>query len=309
MRILVTGGAGFIGSHTTRILLERGHQVTVYDNLSSGRRDLVPNAAVFVRGDLKDERKLIEALAGHDAVVHLAAFIAVGVSVEKPVAFAENNVVNTVRLLEAMRRAGVGRIVFSSSATVYGVPKRLPIQEDDPLGVQSNPYGATKIAAEAFVAVYHQLHGFDATILRYFNPFGPNEMCEPETHLVPNVIRAALLRQPVPLYWKGDQVRDFIYVEDLAAAHAEVLGLRGLNYFNVGSENGTRVRDIVQKVTDVLGYSVPIEDLGQRPGDVPANYATAAKLKKATSWRPAVGLDEGLRRTIEYYRARLGVEG
>jgi UDP-glucose 4-epimerase len=309
MRILVTGGAGFIGSHTTRILLERGHQVTVYDNLSSGRRDLVPKAAVFVRGDLKDDRKLADALAGHDAVVHLAAFIAVGVSVEMPVAFAENNIVNTVRLLEAMRRTGVKRIVFSSSATVYGVPKRLPIQEDDPLGVQSNPYGATKIGAEAFLAVYHELHGFDATILRYFNPFGPNELCDPETHLVPNVIRAALLRRPVPLYWKGDQVRDFIYVEDLAAAHAEVLGLSGLNYFNVGSENGVRVREIVQKVTDILGYSVPIEDLGRRPGDVPANYASAAKLKKATSWRPAVGLDEGLRRTVDYYRELLGVEG
>ncbi|HXH20475.1 MAG TPA: NAD-dependent epimerase/dehydratase family protein [Dehalococcoidia bacterium] len=309
MRVLVTGGAGFIGSHTTRILLERGHQVTVYDNLSSGRRDIVPRAAVFVRGDLKDERKLTETLAEHDAVVHLAAFIAVGVSVERPVAFAENNIVNTVRLLEAMRRTGVRRIVFSSSATVYGVPKRLPIREEDPLGIQSNPYGATKIAAEAFVAVYHRLHGFDANILRYFNPFGPNELCEPETHLIPNVIRAALLRQPVPLYWKGEQIRDYIYVEDLAAAHAEVLELPGLNYFNVGSDTGTKARDIVQKVTDILGYSVPIRDLGERPGDVPANYATSEKLRKATRWRPLVGLDEGLRRTIEYYRARLGIEG
>jgi len=306
MRIFITGGAGFIGSHTTRILLERGHQVTVYDNLSSGRRDLVPKAAAFVRGDLKDQKKLVAALQGHDVVVHLAAYIAVGVSVERPVEFAENNVVNTVRLLEAMRAAGVRRIVFSSSATVYGVPKHLPLREEDPLGLQSNPYGATKISAEAFVAVYQQLHGFDATILRYFNPFGPNELCDPETHLIPNVIRAALLKRPIPLYWKGEQVRDFIYVVDLAAAHAEVIDLRGLNYFNVGSDTGTKVRELVQKVTDILGYTVPIQDLGQRPGDVPANYATSEKLRKATSWRPRVGLEEGLRRTIEYYRQLLG---
>jgi UDP-glucose 4-epimerase len=302
MRVIVTGGAGFIGSHVTRVLLDSGHSVTVLDNLSSGRRELVPERATFIKGDLKQEDRLPKWLAGHDAVIHLAAFIAVGVSVERPVAFTENNVTNTVRLLEGMRKAGVRKLVFSSSATVYGVPKRLPLREDDPLGVQSNPYGATKIAAEAFVAVYNQLYGFDATILRYFNPYGPNELCDPETHAVPNIIRAALQRQPIPLYWKGEQVRDFIYVEDLARAHSEVLKLQGLNYFNIGSETGTKIRDIIQHVTDILGYPVPINDLGERPGDVAANYATAEKLRKATGWRAQVGLEEGLRRTVEYYR-------
>ena len=135
MRIFVTGGAGFIGSHTARLLVDAGHQVTVFDNLSTGRRDLVPAGAVFVRGDLKNEARLAEALAGHEAVIHLAAFIAVAVSVERPLAFVENNVVNTVRLLEAMRKSGVHRLVFSSSATVYGAPRRLPLREDDPVGV------------------------------------------------------------------------------------------------------------------------------------------------------------------------------
>jgi UDP-glucose 4-epimerase len=306
MRVLVTGGAGFIGSHVSRVLLEQGHQVTVVDNLSAGRRELVPPGAVFIRGDLRDERRLPEWLAGHDAVVHLAAFVAVGVSVERPVAFAENNVVNSVRLLEAMRRTGVGKIVFSSSATVYGVPKRLPLREDDPLGVQSNPYGASKIATEAFVGAYHRLHGIDAVILRYFNPYGPNELCDPETHLVPNVARAALERRPVPVYWRGEQVRDFVYVEDLARAHAEVLALSGLEYFNVGTEKGTRVGDIVQIVTDIVGYPVPIEDKGERPGDVAAYYASAGKLRRRTGWRPQVSLEEGLRRTVAYYRQRLG---
>jgi UDP-glucose 4-epimerase len=305
VRIFVTGGAGFIGNHTTPILIERGHQVTVYDNLSTGRRELIPPDVAFIRGDLRDEKKLTAALAGHDAVIHLAAFIAVGVSVQRPVEFAENNVVNTVRLLEAMKTVGVRRIVFSSSATVYGVPKRLPLREEDPVGIQSNPYGATKVSAEAFVAVYNQLYGFDATVLRYFNPYGPNEFCEPETHLIPNVIRAGLLRQPIPIYWNGEQVRDFIYVEDLARAHAEVLSLKGLNYFNVGSEKGVKVKDVVQGVTDILGYSLAIEDLGKRPGDVAANYATSERLRKATEWRQTVSLEEGLRRTIEHYRLRL----
>ncbi len=303
MRIFLTGGAGFIGSHLTRVLLDSGHAVTVLDNLSSGRRELVPPGAAFIRGDVKNEARLPEWLAGHDAVIHLAAYVAVGASVERPVAFAENNVVNSVRLLEGMRRAGVRKIVFSSSATVYGLPKRLPLREDDPLGVQNNPYGASKISTEAFVAVYHQLHGFDAIILRYFNPFGPNEMCEPETHAVPNIIKAALNRTPIPLFWGGQQVRDFIYVEDLARAHTKALTLDGLHYFNVGSDTGTKIRDIVQQVTDIVGYPVPIDDRGERPGDVPALYASSERLRQATGWRPQVSLEEGLRRTIEYFRA------
>ncbi|HWO73222.1 MAG TPA: NAD-dependent epimerase/dehydratase family protein, partial [Dehalococcoidia bacterium] len=198
MRVFVTGGAGFLGSHVCNVLLRAGHQVTVYDNLSTGHRRLVPKGAAFVKADIRHQARLAEALPGHDAVIHLAALVPVPESVERPVAFAENNVVNTVRLLEAMRAAGVSRIIFSSSATVYGLPRGLPLREEDPLGIQSNPYGATKIAAEAFVAVYNRLYGFDATILRYFNPYGPNELCRPETHAIPNIVRAALEDRPVP---------------------------------------------------------------------------------------------------------------
>ena len=304
MRVFVTGGAGFLGSHVSNVLLQAGHRVTVLDNLSAGHRDMVPSGAVLIKGDLKQEAKLQGWLKGHDVVIHLAAFVAVPVSVEHPVAFAENNVVNTVRLLEAMRLAGVRRIVFSSSATVYGLPRRLPLGEDDPLGVQSNPYGATKVSAEAFVAVYQRLHGFDATILRYFNPYGPNELCEPETHLIPNVVQAALKDEPIPIYWKGEQIRDFVYVEDLAMAHVAVLGQQGLNYFNVGSEKGVKVNEVLSAVTDILDRPLRINDLGERPGDVPALYATSERLRKATGWQAKVGLEEGLRRTVEFFRER-----
>ena len=307
MRVLVTGGAGFIGSHVSRTLVEREHEVTVYDNLSRGRRDLVPEDASFVQADLADEEAMTKALRGHDAVIHLAGSLEVGVSVKQPVAFAENNIVNSVRLLEAMRRADVGKIVFSSSATVYGLPKRLPLREDDPLGMQANPYGATKVSVETFLGVYHQLYGFDVAILRYFNPYGPNELCDPETHAVPNIVRAALERRPIPLYWKGEQVRDYIYVEDLARAHIQPLKVRGFEVFNVGTEVGTKVIDIVHAVFRILGYEVPLDDLGERPGDVPASYASSQKLREQTGWHPQVDLEEGLRRTIAHYRERLRI--
>jgi UDP-glucose 4-epimerase len=308
MRVFVTGGAGFIGNHVVRVLLQAGHDVTVLDNLSTGRRELVPPGASFIQGDLKDEGQLVESLAGQDVVIHLAALVPVPTSVKRPVEFAENNVVNTVRLLESMRRAEVGRIVFSSSATVYGSPQRLPLREDDPIATQTNPYGATKVAAEGFIAVYSHLYGFDATVLRYFNPYGPNELCEPETHAIPNIIRSALEDRAIPLYWRGEQVRDFIYVEDLARAHAGVLGLKGLNYFNVGSEKGVAVKDVLQIVTDIVGHPLRIDDLGERPGDVPALYATSEALRKATGWQAEVGLEEGLRRSVAFFREHLGVK-
>jgi UDP-glucose 4-epimerase len=198
LRVLVTGGAGFIGSHVTAVLLQQGHQVTVIDNLSRGHRHLVHPETRFVEADLADQEATERALRGQDAVVHMAGLIAVGESVERPLLYAENNVVNSLRLLEAMREAGVSRIVFSSSACVYGVPQRLPIREEDPLGVQSNPYGASKIAVESFLGTYNQLHDFDCIILRYFNCYGPNELHEPETHAIPNFIRAALDRHSIP---------------------------------------------------------------------------------------------------------------
>jgi UDP-glucose 4-epimerase len=304
VRVLVTGGAGFIGSALTRVLLEEGHDVTVLDNLSTGHRSAVPEGARFIEADLADAAALPDALRGHDAVIHMAAFIEVARSVEEPVLFAENNIVNSVRLLEAMRRAGVRKIVFSSSATVYGVPERLPIRETDPLGVQSNPYGASKVATEAFCAVYNQLHGFDAIILRYFNPYGPGERHEPETHVVPNFVRAVLEKRAVPLYWKGETVRDFIYVDDLARAHTAVLGLSGLQVFNVGSEKGTRMIDLLREIFRIVGYETPVDDLGERAGDVMATYAWSRKLAEATGWRAQVSLAEGLARTIEGFRER-----
>lgn len=304
MKVLVTGGAGFIGSWVTRTLLAENHEVTVLDNLSKGFRELVPEGARLIEGDLREEERLPGWLRGHDAVIHMAAFIEVGRSVQEPVLFAENNIVNGVRLLEAMHQAGVGKIVFSSSATVYGNPSRLPISEDDPLGAQNNPYGATKVSTEAFVVTYNQLYGMDAIILRYFNPYGPNEMHDPETHAVPNFIKSVIAKQPVPLYWKGELVRDYFFVEDLARAHTAVLPQTGLQVFNVGSDTGAKTIEVLNNIMDIAGYQVPIEDLGERAGDVPANYASSQKLRDATGWSAQVGLRDGLARTYEWFKSR-----
>lgn len=301
MKVFVTGGAGFIGSWVTKVLLDEGHEVTVYDNLSRGHKEAVDERANLVVGDLANEDQLKNTLQGHDAVIHMAGAIEVGESVKDPVFFAENNVVNSVKLLEAMRQAGVKTVVFSSSATVYGEPKRLPIEEDDPLGVASNPYGATKASVEFFCQAYHTLHNFNVVVLRYFNPYGPGELHEPETHAIPNFIKAALQNHPLPLYWDGEQIRDFIYVEDLARAHTAVLNQVGLQVFNVGTESGTKIRNVITTLSEVLGREVQVEDLGERKGDVKANYASSKRLREATGWQAHVTMKEGLKKTLNFF--------
>lgn len=305
MKIFVTGGAGFIGSHVTKKLLEQGHEVTVFDDLSSGHEDQVDKGAAFIKGSITDQPALEKALPGHDAVIHMASFIEVGESVKKPVEFTENNILGTVKLLEAMRKTGVKKIIFSSSACVYGRPVKVPITEDDPVGLQENPYGLTKISMEQFCILYHTLFNFDVIILRYFNPYGPGELHKKETHAIPNFIKAALEKKPIPLYWKGEQTRDFIYIDDLAAAHVLPLNLNGLHIYNVGTEESSKVIEVVKKIFNIIGYEVPIENLGERTGDVEALVASAAKIKSELGWQPKVGLDEGLKTTVDFFRTRL----
>lgn len=303
MQVLVTGGAGFIGSHVNKLLLDQGHSVTVIDDLSKGHKNSVDPRVNFYQVSLNDQKELENVLPGHDAVIHMASFIEVGESVKKPVDFAENNIVGTVKLLEAMENTGVKKMIFSSSACVYGIPKKLPITEEDQLGEQENPYGITKVTMEEFCKLYQNLANFDVTILRYFNPFGPGELHQPETHAIPNFIKSVLNKTPVPLFWKGEQVRDFIYIDDLAKAHVLALPLRGLHIYNVGTETGVKVIDVVKKIFELVGYEVPIDDKGERKGDVPGLVASAQKIKKELGWEPKVSLAEGLRKTIDFFRS------
>lgn len=302
MKVLVTGGAGFIGSHVNKLLLDQGHSVTVIDDLSKGHKDSIDPQADFQQISLNNQEALEKVLPGHEAVIHMASYIEVGESVKNPVGFSENNIVGTVKLLQAMKNTGVKKIIFSSSACVYGRPQKLPITEEDQLGEQENPYGITKVTMEDFCKLYHNLHQFDVTILRYFNPYGPGELHTPETHAIPNFIKSILNKTPIPLYWKGEQIRDFIYIEDLSAAHVLALPLTGLHIYNIGTESGAKVIDVVKKIFEIVGFEVPIDDNGERKGDVPALVASSQKITQELNWKAQVSLDEGLRKTIEFFK-------
>jgi len=301
MNILVTGGAGFIGSHITDLLLKDGHEVIILDNLSSGHQEQLNPKAHLIIGDIKNQEKTKEALGGIDLVIHAAGLIIVPESVEDPIKYCDNNVLGTVSLLKSMADNGVKKIIFSSSACVYGTPANLPLYEDAPLA-PDNPYGATKASIEAFLQAFNANHNFDVTILRYFNPYGPGELHQPETHAIPNLAKATIAKKPIPLYHKGEQIRDFIYIDDLAQAHVDVLKLTGFNIFNLGTETGVKVKDVIDLIFEIVGYSVEINDLGKRPGDVQANYASSQKLAKAVGWRAKVDLKEGLKKTIDFYK-------
>jgi nucleoside-diphosphate-sugar epimerase len=204
-----------------------------------------------------------------------------------------------------MRAAGVNRLVHSSTAAVYGTPTKVPIAEDD-LKMPINPYGATKYAFEQLLHAYHQSYGLNVIMFRYFNPYGPTEIHDPETHAVPNFIRATLTGKPIPLYWKGEQTRDFFFVDDIARAHVMGLDKDGFNIYNLGSGTGVVVREVVDKIFEIAGVTTTIDDLGERAGDPPKLMADTTRVQRELGWKPEVPLEEGLKLTIEAFRQRLG---
>jgi UDP-glucose-4-epimerase GalE len=302
MRILVTGGAGYIGSHAVRLFLARGHDVWVYDNLSAGHRRAVPADRLIV-GDLAEVPRLDHALMLHriEAVVHFAAFAYVGESVRDPGKYYQNNLVNTLGLMEAMRRLGVGRFVFSSTCATYGVPERVPITEDEkqqPI----NPYGAGKLAVERALADYAAAYGWGYAALRYFNAAGASpdgtigEDHDPETHLIPLVLQVALGRRPhVEVFGTdyptpdGTCIRDYIHVDDLAEAHLLALEAlqpgKGLCY-NLGTGRGYSVRGVIRTAEEVSGKPVAVKEGPRRAGDPPALVAASEKAQRELGWRP-----------------------
>jgi UDP-glucose-4-epimerase GalE len=300
MRVLVTGGAGYIGSHTVRLLLARGHDVTVLDNLTYGHRAAVP-ADRLVVGDLADPAALDRALTGAEAVVHFAAFAYVGESVTNPAKYYSNNLVASLALLDACRRHGVRRFVFSSTCATYGVPSAVPITEDEKQ-LPINPYGNTKLAVERALADYAGAYPLGYCALRYFNAAGASpdgtigEDHDPETHLIPLVIAAATGRRPhVEVFGTdyptpdGTCVRDYIHVDDLAEAHILALDRLGPGVqlrYNVGTGRGYSVREVIRAVEEVTGLKVPVREGPRRPGDPPELVADASKIRRELGWGP-----------------------
>jgi UDP-glucose 4-epimerase len=302
MRILVTGGAGYIGSHAVRLFLARGHDVWVYDNLSVGHQGAVPRDRLIV-GDLAEVHRLDQALVEHriEGVVHFAALTYVGESVRDPARYYQNNLVNTLGLMECMRRHGITRFVFSSTCATYGVPQKVPITEDEsqkPI----NPYGNTKLAVERALADYATAFGWGYAAPRYFNAAGASpagdigEDHTPETHLIPLAIQAATGRRPqLELFGTdyptpdGTCVRDYIHVDDLAEAH--LLALEALKpgaglCCNLGIGRGYSVREVIRTVEEVTGRPVPFRESPRRAGDPPELVASSEKARRELNWQP-----------------------
>lgn len=303
MNILVTGGAGYIGSHVVKELVASGHQVVILDNLSKGHRAAVAGQKL-VEGDVADADLVAELLSRYEieGVIHLAADSQVGESVQHPAQYFGNNLGGGIRLLEAMARTGCRYLVFSSTAAVYGEPEEVPITEDHPLR-PTNPYGESKLAFERLLPWYEQAYGLRWISLRYFNAAGADEAGEigedhnPETHLIPIVLQVALGQReavvingtdyPTP---DGTCIRDYIHVTDLAAAHT--LALDALKkgapsaVFNLGNGRGFSVRQVIEAAARVVGRSIPVKEGPRRQGDPAVLVASARKIQQELGWRP-----------------------
>jgi UDP-glucose 4-epimerase len=302
MNVFVTGGAGYIGSIVSSVLLQDGHDVTVYDSLVTGHQAAVPAGARFIHADIGDQDALEGALtsAPFDALMHFAGYIEAGESMKKPGKFFENNVVNSIRLIESAHQAGIGRIVFSSTAAVYRASDAL-LDEDAPIG-PTNTYGETKLMIEQTLSWYCQVHNLRYAALRYFNAAGGlpdrGEAHQPESHLIPLVLKVALGQRPKILIYGSDYptpdgscIRDYIHVSDLASAHT--LALEALNdhsrlVYNLGNGAGYSVKEVIETARKVTGHPIPAVDAPRRPGDSARLVASSERIRSELGWKPQI---------------------
>lgn len=302
MKVLVVGGAGYIGSVTAEHLLAKGHEVTIFDNLSRGHTEALPKGVPFIRGDMGSDADLEKAFASKpDVVMHFAALSLVGESVEHPALYFHNNVVNGIRLLDSMLQHNVRNFVFSSTAAVYGEPPSSPIDEEFPL-VPANPYGESKLAFERVLKCYSNAYDMQYTSLRYFNAAGATaergEDHHPETHLIPVVLQVARgLRDKATIFGEdyptrdGTCIRDYIHVSDLADAHLlameHMVSTRRSGVYNLGSEQGFSVKEVIESARKVTGHSIPTVVGARRPGDPAELVASSKRIKAEIGWSPS----------------------
>jgi UDP-glucose 4-epimerase len=304
MKLLVTGGAGYIGSVVAAQLLAAGHEVVILDDLSTGHADAVPRGAAFIQGTVRDRAASALRDYGAEAVLHFAASSLVGESVADPAKYWTNNLGGTLALLDAMRTAGTPRIVFSSTAAVYGEPERTPIEETDPTRPTS-PYGASKVAVDTALTEFARLYGFGAVSLRYFNVAGAQQVADgswlgerhsPETHLIPNVLAGAGSGKGVLIFGgdyptpDGTCIRDYIHVTDLADAHLRALGAcepGRHRIYNLGNGAGFSVREVIEVCREVTGHEIPATVAPRRAGDPAVLVASSKRIQADLGWRAA----------------------
>jgi len=320
VKILVTGGAGYIGGTVAQLLLERGHSVVVYDNLCHGQRSMVPAGATFVEGDVADSKRLEDLFASDSfaGVMHFAALIEAGESMQRPEIYFRNNTAATLGLLEAMLKRNLKRLVFSSTAAVYGEPVSTPIVEDAAL-CPTNAYGESKLLVEHMLSWIHRVHGLRYASLRYFNVAGAipgrGEAHEPESHLIPLILDVALgRRKSIKIFGQdyptpdGTCVRDYIHVKDLAEAH--LLAFQALDghdrmIYNLGNGRGFSVREVVDSARRVTGHPIPVEELPRRLGDPAVLIASSAKIGTDLGWQPKyTQLDDIVLSAWEWHQQR-----
>ncbi len=306
MRVLITGGAGYIGASAVEIMLGQGFDITVLDDCSTGHADSVPESVRFVRGSLLNPKEIADALMDVDAVIHFAGKSLVGESVEKPDLYHNVNVNGSRNLLDQMHIASVKKLVFSSSAATYGEPVAIPIQEDAPTA-PTNPYGETKLAVDKMLGVESHSRGISAVSLRYFNVAGAlncfrgwlTERHNPETHLIPNILRSTA-ENPLNIFgsdWPtpdGTCIRDYVHVIDLIEAHIKALGslTPGMHeIYNLGSGDGYSVRQVVAAASSAIGYSIPTVASPRRAGDPAVLIADIEKAKVRLGWKPTRGIE------------------
>jgi UDP-glucose 4-epimerase len=298
MKVFVTGGAGYIGSVTTELLLDAGHEAIVFDNLERGHREAIDPRARLIEGDLRDRDAIRRALAGTkpDAVMHFAAYALVGESMVKPEMYFENNLMGALNLADGMLRAGVGRIVFSSTCATYGQPDKVPIDEST-LQQPQNPYGESKLAFEKALIWYERIHGLKPVFLRYFNACGATrkygEDHDPETHLIPLVLQVALgRREKVSIFGDdyetpdGTCLRDYVHIIDLAQAHILALTTPHSGAFNLGNGTGYSVKQVIDVARAVTGHPLPAEVVPRRPGDPARLIASPDRARVELGWKP-----------------------
>jgi UDP-glucose 4-epimerase len=298
MKIFLVGGAGYIGSVCTEQLLDEGHEVAVFDNLSEGHRRAVDPRARFIEGDLTQRDQIETALSNcrSDAVMHFAANALVGESMQNPSKYFRNNISNGLNLLDAMVATGVRRMVFSSTCAIFGPPDRLPIDETAPARPIS-PYGESKLAFEKILRWYDQIHGLKFVCLRYFNAAGATENFgedhRPETHLIPTVLKVALGERPnVEIYGTdyetpdGTCIRDYIHIVDLARAHILALGAVASGFYNLGTGGGSSVWEVIAACRKIAGRKIDTIEKLRRPGDPARLIASSEKIKNELGWRP-----------------------
>ncbi|HCT9181159.1 TPA: UDP-glucose 4-epimerase GalE [Corynebacterium aurimucosum] len=300
MKLLVTGGAGYVGSVCAAVLVEKGHDVTIIDNFSTGNREAIPEQARLVEGDVADVAREVLSEGGFDGVLHFAARSLVGESVEAPADYWQHNVVTTLTLLNAMREFEVTNLVFSSTAATYGEPAQVPITESMPTQ-PTNPYGASKLAIDYMITSYATAYGLGATSLRYFNVAGAygtiGENREVETHLIPLVLQVALGHRD-KIYVFGDDyntadgtaVRDYIHIRDLAEAHVLALESNAAGthrIYNLGSGDGYSVKQVIEACREVTGHPIPAELAPRRAGDPATLVASSEKIKSELGWNPS----------------------